>query len=94
MWDKVEKLAAFDAPAKPKHLRKTHLTLGRAMGIPLDLLSKSARHTDESVTARHYVHTGDDRVHAAEDELQARLAALARTPAQVVELRAAERESH
>jgi integrase len=87
VWEKVETLAKFDRPAKPKHLRKTHLTLGRAMGVPLDLLSQAARHGDESITAKHYVHTGSERVRESQDDLQARLAALVNPPAEVVELR-------
>jgi len=86
IWARVEELAKFDAPAKMKHLRKTHLTLGRAWGHSLDLLSKSARHTSEAITAKHYVHTGDDRVRAAEDEIQERLASLANELAEVVEI--------
>ena len=49
----------------------------------LGLLSKSARHSSQSVTERHYVHAGDDRVRAAEDKIQRRLAALVNPKAKV-----------
>lgn len=87
IWAKVEELAKFDRDANPKHLRKTHFTLGRSWGVELGLLSKSARHSNQSITERHYVHAGDDRVRAAEDDIQARIAALVNEPAEVVSIR-------
>ena len=83
IWKRIEALAKFDRRANPKHLRKTHSTLAVNWGHDLSLISKSLGHSSQQTTERHYAFIGDNRVRAAEDDIQTRIAALVNPKATV-----------